>query len=165
MDEQTPKVEISPIEAEFNALQRIVDQKFTNPLKLKKFIFKIQPEHPEYLQKRLFRWLLSASKPIFHLQDTYNLISEYMAIIPQLREDGYHGFLVFNSEIFPVKLDNDDEMTYKLYDVDYKFTEEEESDIMNWMIDDWEQAQGKTFKGMVALIWEYGFSGLGQNFG
>jgi hypothetical protein len=159
--------EQAPIVVEYLAIKRIVDQKFTNPLKLKKFVLKIQPEYPEYLQKRLFRYLLSAPKPLAHLDDTYNLISEYMELIPSLLKQGYHGIMVLDRKtVYPLKLDDIDQFedSFKLYSPDYKFTMDEETDLMDWAMDEWEAANGRKFTGMVAMFWEYGFSGLGQNF-
>jgi len=155
---------MAPIEVEFHAINHLREQKFTNPLKFKKYVLKVQGEYPEYLRGRLFKYLLSASKPLAHLDKTHKKILDYAILIPELIEQGYHGLMEVNNLIYPIKVDPTFVDAYKLYSPDYKFTMDEETDLMNWAMDDWETVHGKKFKGMVAMFWDYGFSGLGQSF-
>jgi len=166
MDEATSAdfASMAPIEVELSAILRFRAQKFTNPLKLKKYVLKVQGEYPEYLQQRLCRFLLSAPKPLAHLEVTYQKIADYATIIPELVAQGYHGLMTHNNTIYPIKVDPTFVDAYKLYSPDYTFTMDEETDLMNWAMDDWETIHGKKFTGMVAMFWDYGFSGLGQSF-
>lgn len=152
----------TPMEQENQILDYFYDNWVDNPKKLVKMVRRIYDQVPRFIQKSLLDNVLTGHvNPVVHFIACFREKTNWLIIIKQLLEEGNHGILFFDDQVYGISLKTNKNWL-RAKD---RWTMEDEMDIMEEAFESWAEEHGVThFLGKVMLFPEFGFSGMPYKF-
>lgn len=129
-----------------------------NPKKLKKMAARLALDEnvPLHLVTGILLSVARTSNPVGYLKECFKQHTDYSILIPQFMEEGHHGIIWKDKELFPISVHTNRKWMRK----DDKWNPSQEVEIMEAAVKEWMIAYGKKkFDGKVMLFAEFGFTG------